>query len=179
MLWIFIVGNIHFIELPLGSHTAVLNVSPKNAYFYLRSQCRTARTCCCVSIGCRDLCTLVWGKSKVSEVVWADCCEFLPPLQRWAPLPWPSETAAPSVPGQDSLCNPAEQAEEGGPSPVSTRVPHLPHLYLVQQFIAFQGHSKLRATARILHCYKPLRKATKMNIRSMIMRLNLCWIPSP
>lgn len=40
----------------------------------------------------------VQGKSKVSDVVWGDSCEFLPPLHRWAQLSCPSETGIPCCP---------------------------------------------------------------------------------
>lgn len=167
MLLFFLVGSIHFIELPLGSHTAVLNMSPKNASLYLRSQHHTARTCWCVSIGCRYLCG---EKSKVSEVGF---CEFLPPLHQWALLPCPVPCPWAGCITQQSTLH----TREGDPP--SVPICALSHLHLVLQFIAFQGHPKLRATAPILPCYKHLREAMKMNICNMIMRLNLCWIPSP
>lgn len=100
LIWIYVAADFSSWENPfcwilLSSHTAVHNVSSKNAYFYLRGHYHTARTCCCVSIGCVGICL---GKKKVSGVVSGDFCEFLPPLRRWVLRPCPNETAIPPSP---------------------------------------------------------------------------------
>lgn len=53
LLLIFLAEKVHFIELLAGSQTT-MHVSLKNAYFYLRAQSPTVRTCC-ISIVCRCL----------------------------------------------------------------------------------------------------------------------------
>lgn len=119
MLQIFLVGNIHFIEFPLGSHTAVLNMSPKNACLYVRSQGHGARMCCCVGIRCRFLCR---GKVKFQKLF--EEVSVSPCLLSTNGLCFPARAGS-SLLSLGSLCDPAERAEEGGPSPVSTRVPCL------------------------------------------------------
>lgn len=169
MLQTFLVGIIHFIELPLASHSAVLNMSPKNACLYARSQGHAARTCCCGSIGCRFLCRGKVKFQKLFEEVSVSCCllsttgHCCPARAGSSPLSLGSLTQQ-SHWGRGTL--PSVHVSPVSPAAGAT-------------IYCFWGCPKLRATARILHCYKHLRKAMKMNICNMITRLNLCWIPSP
>lgn len=130
MLQIFLVGNIHFIELPFGSRTAVLNVSAKNAHLYVRSQSHAARTCCCVCIGCRFLCR---GKVKFQKLFerFLRVPASSPPMGT-ASLP---EQAVPRCPW--AVCDTA--ACRGRGTLPSVHTCPLSHLQLVQQFIAFRA----------------------------------------
>lgn len=171
LLQIFLVEKIYFVALLPGSHTAVYNVSSKNAYFYLGGQCRTGRTCCCVSMDCRYL-----SRGKKSS---RSCFRrFLqapaspPPMGPTSLLKWGSDSPS----SLDGLCKPSRAGctfRAGGPSAASTRVPCLMYR-LVQQFIAFQCCCyMLRATALTFAVLKAL------NTWNTITSVNLCWNPSP
>lgn len=148
LLQIFLVGNIHFIELLLGSHTAVFTMSPKNAYLYLRSQRHTARTCCCVGTGSRYF---FRGKEKFQKLF--EEISPSPCLLSTNGHSLPARVGQQFSPSRGSPCNPAEHAAHWGRGALpSVHTCPLSHVHLVQQFIAFQGCSKLRATAHVLCC---------------------------
>lgn len=155
LIWVYVAADFSSWENPfcwilLSSHTAVHNVPSKNAYFYLRGHCPTARTCCCVSIGCVGICL---GKKKsfrscLRRFLW-DLAS--PPAMGTTSLPkWDGNSPS----SLENLCKPNRAHctfGKGGPSAASTRVPCLTY-HVVQQFIAFQCCCMLRATALILQC---------------------------
>lgn len=155
LIWIHVAADFSSWENPfcwilLSSHTAVHNVSSKNAWFYLRGHCHTARTCCCVSIGCVGICL---GKKKKFQKLFQEISVSSCHLSAMGTTSLPKwDGNAPS--SLESLCKPNRARctfGKGGPSAASTRVPCLTY-HVVQQFIAFQCCCMLRATALILQC---------------------------
>lgn len=116
LIWIHVAADFSSWENPfcwilLSSHTAVHNVSSKNAWFYLRGHCHTARTCCCVSIGCVGICL---GKKKKSfrscfrRFLWVPATS-----PRWVLHRCPNETAMPLPPWR-VFVSPTEHVAHSG-----------------------------------------------------------------
>lgn len=112
LLQIFLPEKFRFVELLLGSHIIVYNVSWKNAYLYPRGQCHTARTQCCVSVVCRFLFGVGGKKFQKSfqEISVSSC--FLSAMGTVSLPSWDGNSPS-SV---DSLCKPNSMlhVQEGG-----------------------------------------------------------------